>query len=205
MVEYVNYVIKFPNGKHYVGYTKQGIIQRFKDHKIDTNKNPRTPLHFAMRKFQTAFSDMYLLDIFNNKQSALDNEKKLILDYFSHISMNGYNCTWGGECGSDNFGGSNWMKNKTQEELNVINAKKACPGERNGFYRKKHTEEDLIKAVTTRRERGSYDSENMAMSKPVSHNGIIYPSQIKLRKALGIGRITMAKLLADNSIQLVDK
>jgi hypothetical protein len=52
---------------------------------------------------------------------------------FSHIDSSGEN--------NPNFGKSNWKKNKTEEEILIINSKRASKGEKNGMFGKTHTDE----------------------------------------------------------------
>lgn len=49
------------------------------------------------------------------------------------------------------YGGNYWMKYKTKEKIQEAHRKKARYGEKNHFYGKKHTSEDLKKAVENRR------------------------------------------------------
>lgn len=64
-----------------------------------------------------------------------------------------------------NYGGSYWMQNKTQEEIDIINSKKAHFGESNGFYGKTHSDHSKKKAVKTRLDKyGTYHPNHPVMS-----------------------------------------
>jgi len=161
--------------------------------------------HHLLTKFTTGSNYYKMLFAFNcflfgfgnsNKQrestfkftsSAYNYAKTKLSEYMKT------NSAFKKECG--NFGGTYWMKNKTKEEIQAINNKKARHGKDNGFYGKTHTEENKKKAVNTRIEKyGTYHpnpgivskekleqfsermKKNNPMSKSIIVNGIEYIS-----------------------------
>lgn len=91
------YTIKcLKNDKLYVGVTNN-IIGRWNKHVYDANHNSRCVIHLAMRKYGI---DQFLLSIIKecySKEELLEQEKFYIQTLKSHVSLGGYNTTWGGE------------------------------------------------------------------------------------------------------------
>jgi group I intron endonuclease len=108
--EWLIYKIVFPNGKHYIGLTKD-LKNRIHCHKRDAkNEEPRPVYHAANHfgwgsiKFETIHDHIDTLD------QANELEKKYIIEYNSYVDNGqGYNCTLGGD-------GSEGRK-RTPEEL----------------------------------------------------------------------------------------
>ena len=92
------YKIVFPNGKHYIGLTKN-LVKRKYAHKRDSIKKVHRPVcnainHFGWSsiKFEIVQEDIDTLE------EANDLEQKYILEYNSHVSTKqGYNVTEGGD------------------------------------------------------------------------------------------------------------
>lgn len=92
------YKIVFPNGKHYIGLTKD-LHNRISCHKRDLDKRVQRPVYNALHhfgwdsvKFEEVETDIPTIE------EANELEKKYIQEYDSYIeSKNGYNCTLGGD------------------------------------------------------------------------------------------------------------
>lgn len=142
--------------KSYIGYTCSGIMGRWKTHIRDVNQGRSTHLCNAIRKYGADQWEHTVLFETDDKDIAQQKEIELIEKYDTF--NNGYNLTRGGDGGQlELFGGSYWMKGKTQEEIDEINKKKGKPGKSNPFYNKKHTKESMIQMVDNRMESGKGD------------------------------------------------
>lgn len=91
------YRIVFPNGKSYVGLTKN-LTNRKSTHKRDMTKRVKRPLYGALNKygwenvtFEVVRSEIDTLEMANRW------EKYYVYKYKSHISLNGYNASFGGD------------------------------------------------------------------------------------------------------------
>lgn len=193
--QYINYILEFPNGKKYVGYTGGSIEDRIKVH-YRVSKNPERAVAFAIAKYKEFKTEV--VASFEIKQEALDNEKRLVIEHNSHISQNGYNLTWGGETPPTAWDGRQWMIGKTPEQIKEINKKKSCPGEKNGFFGKRHDPETLKRAVETRRKNGSYHGIK------VEYNGIKFDSKRDLSKFLGVVPRTVDRMIRDGEIKCLE-
>src|SRR3990172_6518264 len=119
MLKYKNYTITFPNNKIYVGYTSTSLNERFQSHKKNSY-NGHAPLYRAIQHFGWDNIKVECVASFSEQASALENEKRLIVEMKSHISENGYNNTWGGEDFPQGYNGMYWKIGKTQNEINAI-------------------------------------------------------------------------------------
>ena len=156
-MQYLNYILTFPNGKMYIGYTKSSIKKRLREHKRFASKNLRSRLYCAWRKYKANIT-VDIIAEFDNKYDAVMNEIRLIALFNTTSHEFGYNSTKGGEYSPVGFGGGLWRNSKTREELAAIDQGKSCPGEKNPFFGKVHSLETIKKAVEVRRCNGSYDS-----------------------------------------------
>ncbi len=92
----VVYLLQFPNGKGYIGWTKGTVAQRYKAH-IQNAKNGSTyAVHRAIRKYglKNVVVEVLVSDVSETAARMLE------IDYIACLGMrvpNGYNLTEGGE------------------------------------------------------------------------------------------------------------
>ena len=92
------YVLKFPNGKHYVGRTKNSFEQRLTEHKSRIGKYHH-PLYYACKKYGWSNIEKVILETVGTHEEAVIRELHHILEYDSLV--NGYNLTINTEVGGD--------------------------------------------------------------------------------------------------------
>lgn len=94
--DYTVYVLKFPNGKRYVGMTRQGVDRRWSNGSGYRNNVKMYP---DIQKY--GWNNVDKSEIYDHldRDGARALERTLISAYDS--INNGYNSTDGGECGSD--------------------------------------------------------------------------------------------------------
>lgn len=93
------YVLKFPNGKRYVGQTTGTIDVRVKRHWYDANSGCPYLVHKAMRKFgKDAFEIEDCLSIYGG-QKDLDTAEDRYIAYYDTMAPRGYNLQQGGRGG----------------------------------------------------------------------------------------------------------
>jgi len=160
------YLLRFPNGKGYVGYTSLTPQQRFRSH-WKQRKEKRFPVQRAMCKYNKEDIVLETIAHFDTQEKALEAEQYYIEKFNTYAGNgNGYNATLGGEAPC-----MTWMETKTKEEIDDINKRKGNSGEKNPFYGKTHSEETKQKAVETRKKNGNGDyfqgKENPLLSKKV--------------------------------------
>lgn len=86
------------NDRKYVGITSTSIEQRWKSHCYDAfDRKSKYPLHRALRKHGIESFELSVLSEVTSWEIACELEKKFIVDFQSHVSMFGYNQTWGGD------------------------------------------------------------------------------------------------------------
>jgi len=91
------YKIAFPNGKNYIGLT-QDFNRRKYAHKRDLLKRIHRPAYSAMHHFGwNAVVFEKIQTGIQTLEEANELEKKYIVEYNSHITRNGYNCSEGGD------------------------------------------------------------------------------------------------------------
>lgn len=107
------YLIKFSNGKVYVGLSNN-IIRRMKEHNTDYRHD--LPLTRAIQKYGK-ISDFYLLESINadNRKKLQERESYWINYYQSNTKEKGYNLTSGGD-GAD-IGANNVSAKFTEDEI----------------------------------------------------------------------------------------
>lgn len=89
-------MIKFPNGKVYIGKTLTSINKRIKDHISESKRGSRLKVHNAMKKYNYEFTISILEDSIIESDLS-DREIFYIAKYNSTIHSIGYNMTYGGE------------------------------------------------------------------------------------------------------------
>ena len=94
------YYILFPNGKYYIGLTKNSIEKRTREHKCNANNDDKLNIVYkALRKYDMIETfELIVIDTADNGEELCEKEIAYILTYNSHyINGNGYNMTYGGE------------------------------------------------------------------------------------------------------------
>jgi len=93
------YLFSFPNGKHYVGRTKNSLAQRVTEHKSRVGKKHH-PLYHAFEKYGWDCVKKEVIDTAENQDELVIKELFYINKYDSY--NNGYNLTLNTEVGGDN-------------------------------------------------------------------------------------------------------
>ena len=96
-------MLSFPNGKHYVGRTKNTLNQRLTEHKTRATKNYQHPLYYAINKYGWDSIEKTQLYIANTEEELVLKELEFIKLFDS--LYNGYNLTLNTEVGGDNWKG----------------------------------------------------------------------------------------------------
>lgn len=84
------------NNKLYVGITND-FTGRWNKHVYDARHNSPCVIHRAMRKYGVKKFVMEVLDVISSTRKLLREEKRWIKKLGSHVSVGGYNETFGGE------------------------------------------------------------------------------------------------------------
>ena len=110
----------------YVGYTKNILEKRALHRRTDIREKIRenknlTPLETAIVAHGSDNFLMFELCGFDNKDDALDCERRLIKEYQSHVSNGGYNATSGGEGGLSGATSEELEKASNAATLEIIN------------------------------------------------------------------------------------
>lgn len=131
--EYIVYMHKNKiNNKIYIGITKLKPEERWCNG-IGYNKQPK--FYRAIKKYGWEnFEHKILFENLTQKE-ACQKEIELIAYYDSSNSKKGYNISKGGKVNNGVI-----CSKKTREKIGNANR-----GEKNGYYRKHHTEEELLK------------------------------------------------------------
>lgn len=102
----------FPNGKSYVGFTKNDLEKRKKEHE-KTKQSRYFMVHKAIIKYGKQNVVWEVLEESENHDVLLKERERYFINKFqSHFTKNGYNMTYGGESGTI----SNWINNLTEEQ-----------------------------------------------------------------------------------------
>ena len=108
------YLLRFPNGKTYVGRTKNTFNQRLVEHKTRATKGYQHPLYYAINKYGWKNVDKEVLEEVNTHNKAVLRELYYIEKYDS--LYRGYNLTL-----NTNIGGDNWKgKRDTKEYADFV-------------------------------------------------------------------------------------
>ena len=128
------YLFSFPNGKHYVGRTKNSLMQRSAEHKTRIGKKQH-PLYHAFEKYGWENVIKEVIDTAENQDELILKELFYINKYNSY--NNGYNLTLNTEVGGDN-----WIGKKDTEEFKEWKKKISLKliGENNIMFGTQHTE-----------------------------------------------------------------
>jgi len=127
------YVLKFPNGKHYVGRTKNSVEQRLTEHKSRIGKTQH-PLYYACEKYGWSNIEKVTLETVGTHDEAVVRELHYILEYDSLV--NGYNLTLNTE-----IGGDQWLGKRDTEQYRLWkeHMSRAMSGESNGMFGRPHS------------------------------------------------------------------
>lgn len=211
MVTYTVYRIScLTNSKLYIGYTKNKIEYRLKQHLTNAKKEHFNKIKFAkaILKYGTTNFKIEPLFITTNKKEALATEIYFIKTY--NTIKNGYNTTEGGEGGIT-------VKNRivSDETKKLISKNHAdVSGEKNPFFGKTHSEEAKIKIANReykqdknhhlfgKKTKTSFKSgKNHPKSQPITINGIGYESLSIAAKALNVSRPTLKKYYINDVVK----
>jgi group I intron endonuclease len=143
------YLFSFPNGKHYVGRTKNSFEQRCSEHKYNVAKKIQHPLYYAFNKYGWDSVDKKILEEVHTHEEVVLKELDYIIKYDS--LRNGYNLTY-----NTQIGGDNWEGRRDTEEYNrfVEKMSNISHGENNSMFGKSHSE--TTKQLLKEKAKGRY-------------------------------------------------
>lgn len=137
------------NNKYYIGIHRTNNLD-------DDYLGSGVILKKSIEKYGKENFKKEVLYIFDNEKDMFSKELEIVNEDVMN-DRNSYNCTLGGRGSwshidssgenNPNYGKSLWKKNKTQEEIDIINSKRASHGESNGMYGKTHTLETKQKII----------------------------------------------------------
>jgi group I intron endonuclease len=132
------YLFSFPNGKHYVGRTKNSFEQRCTEHKYNVDKKAQHPLYYAFNKYGWNSVEKRILEEVHTHEELVIKELDYIIKYDS--LRNGYNLTY-----NTQIGGDNWEGRRDTEEYNLFVEKMSnlSYGENNSMFGKNHSEKTI--------------------------------------------------------------
>jgi len=134
------------NGKSYIGLTTHSMEERLKQHLRNKNK------HKFINAIKKYGIENFLSEIIETVEENLLAEREIFWIKYYNTYNNGYNMTEGGEGFTSNQR-KNWIKNNYDKHIKNMkeNGLLSMKGEKNPFYGKKHSEENLKKSVNNRR------------------------------------------------------
>ncbi len=135
ITDMIIYLFSFPNGKHYVGRTKNSFKQRCTEHKNRIGKKHH-PLYHAFEKYGWDTVKKQVIYEGTTHEDLVEKELEYILKFDS--INNGYNLTLNTEIGGDNWQGREGTIEYVQfvEKMKIINS-----GTNNGMYGRLHSKE----------------------------------------------------------------
>lgn len=139
------YMIKFPNGKIYIGKTISSVNKRIRDHISEAKRGSRLKVHNAMKKYNYKIQISILED--SILESELSQKEIFYIAKYNSTKHNiGYNMTYGGEGVSSVCVSEETRKKQSTAKLgkkspernaewreNISRSKK---GSKNGMYNK---------------------------------------------------------------------
>lgn len=128
------YLLSFPNGKHYVGRTKNLLNQRLSEHKTRAIKGYQHPLYYAINKYGWDNVGKAQLWTANTEEEVVLKELEFI-KFFDSI-YNGYNLTINTE-----IGGDNWKGRRDTVEYDLFVEKMKEINSKNRMHGKSHSED----------------------------------------------------------------
>ena len=128
------YLLSFPNGKHYVGRTRNSLEQRLIEHKTRATKGYQHPLYYAINKYGWE-------NVAKAKLYTASTEEELVIKELEFIKnfnslQNGYNLTLNTE-----IGGDNWKGRRDTREYSEFVEKMKEVNSFNRMHGKSHSEE----------------------------------------------------------------
>ena len=105
------YKATFVNNKAYVGYTTKKLKDRAKEHLISASNGSPFLFHKAIRKYGEPVWEI-LEENTDEEKLLYISENYHIVKNRTHFTENGYNMTWGGEAGSNEY----WKNTLTEEQ-----------------------------------------------------------------------------------------
>lgn len=136
----VIYLFSFPNGKFYVGRTKNKFSQRLIEHKTRATKGYQHPLYYAFNKYGWDNVDKKVLETVDTHEQAVLRELFYIEKYDS--LNNGYNLTINTQIGGDNWEG---RRDTPEYQEFTVRMKDLRLGEGNGMFGKSHSKQSVLK------------------------------------------------------------
>jgi len=138
-MEHYIYLFKFPNGKYYVGRTKN-YEGRLAGHKYGSKKRVMLNVHKALNKYGWDNVEKSIIDTADTLEEAIAKEYEYIVKYDS--IRNGYNLTL-----RTDGGGSQWVDRTDTKEFEDFKKKMSglTSGEKNGMYGKTQKQESRDK------------------------------------------------------------
>ena len=136
---HVIYLFIFPNGKHYVGRTKN-FKNRLESHKSKANKKKNFVIHKAISKYGWDNVEKIIIDTADTIEEAIAKEYEYIVKY--DCIRNGYNLTI-----ETKHGGDIWTDRRDTQEFKDFQERMRTStlGEKNGMYGKTQKEESKLK------------------------------------------------------------
>jgi len=136
---HVIYLFTFPNGRYYVGRTKN-FNTRMASHKYDSSSRPECVIHKALNKYGWDNVEKTIIDTADTLEEAVAKEYEYIVKY--DCIRNGYNSTL-----QTKYGGDLWEGRKDTQEFKDFQEKMSSvtSGEKNGMYGKTQKEESKDK------------------------------------------------------------
>ena len=163
------YLFSFPNGKHYVGRTKNNFEQRCAEHKNRVGK-AQHPLYYAFAKYGWDNVHKQILDHTSTHEELVLKELEYINKYDS--LYNGYNLTLNTEIGGDNWAG----RRDTQQYADFIDKMRHLTlGSNNGMYDKVHRED--TKDKMKEKAKGRYSLEWFQERKGIEEGEQLYKAR----------------------------
>jgi len=106
------YLVRKDDKPVYVGYTSRDINERWNEHCTDSKKQPKFPLHHAIRKYGIDLFSVEMIYQSEDRDHTLNfMEHHFIWLYKTYIERGGYNMTTGGEGGGKGLT-TNELKNR---------------------------------------------------------------------------------------------
>jgi group I intron endonuclease len=124
------YLLSFPNGKHYVGRTRNSLEQRLTEHKTRATKGYQHPLYYAINKYGWDNITKRTLHNADTEEELVLKELEFIKQYNSLQS--GYNLTLNTEIGGDNWKGRRDTEEYVEfvEKMKELNSSNRMHGKR---------------------------------------------------------------------------
>ena len=164
---YTVYMHKFPNGKVYVGITKNSIYKRWANGQGYRHNKRMTN---AIKRYGWENVSHIIIDENLSKEEACKLEIEKIKEFDSTNEENGYNYSTGGESGSSGVKQSEETIRKRIQNTN---------GGVNPFLGKKHTEETRKKMSAACKGRKRSEEDKIKISKKLK--GVKKSEETKLR------------------------